>query len=438
MIGCGQPKEYPNRPILLVCPWAAGGGTDRCSRTMAAHLETELGTAVNVINATGGKGVTGHSRALSARPDGYTLGMTTLELNMMHWSGLTTMDIDSCIPLMSINEDYAAIFVLADSPWQNVTELEEDIRQRPGELTASGTSAGGAWHLALAGWLIEAGLQAEDVTWISSTGSGPSLQDLLSGGVDMVCCSLPEATTLLEAGKIRALGVMSPQRAKGYEEVATFAEQGTNWSLGGWRALALPKGTPPEIQEKILNALHRIVTGQTKVAETTFPEFMEKSGFDYTYRTGEELDRFLRDTDAKFGKLLTSEAMQSVNQDPFNPMTFPWIIIGLMAATVGAIVVQAQFQRPSASDESSVEKIPISARGVISCLLILGTIAAYAFFAETVGFILLCFTSMLVLMLWMGVRPLWAFVCSLVFTLSIYQLFTLALRVPLPRGWIGW
>ena len=113
-------------------------------------------------------------------------------------------------------------------------------------------------------------------------------------------------------------------------------------------------------------------------------------------------------------------------------------LIGLMAATVGAIVVQAQFQRPSASDESSVEKIPISARGVISCLLILGTIAAYAFFAETVGFILLCFTSMLVLMLWMGVRPLWAFVCSLVFTLSIYQLFTLALRVPLPRGWIGW
>ena len=70
MIGCGQPKEYPNRPILLVCPWAAGGGTDRCPRTMAAHLETELGTAVNVINATGGKGVTGHSRALSARQDG--------------------------------------------------------------------------------------------------------------------------------------------------------------------------------------------------------------------------------------------------------------------------------------------------------------------------------------------------------------------------------
>ena len=305
-------------------------------------------------------------------------------------------------------------------------------------LLASGTSSGGAWHLALAGWLIAADMQAEDVTWISSTGAGPSLQDLLSGGVDMVCCSLPEATTLLQSGKIRALGVMSPQRAKGYEEVATFSEQGTDWSLGGWRALALPKGTPPEIQEKILIALHRILTGQTEVAGTTFPEFMEKSGFDYTYRTGDELDRFLRDTDVKFGKLLTSEAMQSVNQDPFNPMTFPWIIIGLMAVTVGAIVVQAQFQRTSNGGESSDEQIAVTPRGVISCLLILGAIAAYVCFAETVGFILLCFTTMVVLMLWMGVRPIWAFVCSLVFTLSIHQLFTLALRVPLPRGWIGW
>lgn len=118
--GCSQSDQYPNRPVLLVCPWAAGGGTDRVSRTIAAHLESELGSAVNVINATGGKGVTGHSRAMDARPDGYTIGMATLELNMMHWSGLTSLDVDACQPLMSVNEDYAALFVMADAPWQTL------------------------------------------------------------------------------------------------------------------------------------------------------------------------------------------------------------------------------------------------------------------------------------------------------------------------------
>ena len=433
---CSKTDQYPNRPILLICPWAAGGGTDRVSRTMAAHLEGELGTAVNVINATGGKGVTGHSRAMDARPDGYTIGMATLELNMMHWSGLTSLDVDSCEPLISVNEDYAALFVLADAPWQTLEELEADSRQNPKKLTASGPSSGGAWQLAIAGWLIESGLNADDVVWVSSTGSGPSLQDLISGGIDMVCCSLPEAATLYKAGKIRPLGVMSPERAKGYEEVPTFAEQGTDWSLGGWRALALPKGTPKEVQRTLLQALNRIVAGQTTVSDVTFPEFMEKSGFDHTYRTGAQLDQFLRETDQKFGVLLTSDAMQSVNEDPFNPMTFPYIIVALMAATIIGIVIQSARNKSDVRDER--EKLQITPHGVISCLLVLMAIGLYAAFAETVGFVIISFVILCGLGVWMGVRPWLAILLAITFTVGIYQLFTTVLRVPLPRGWFGW
>lgn len=89
--GCSRSDEYPNRPITLVCPWSVGGGTDLCSRQMAYYLKEELGVPVNVINATGGRGVTGHSRSLKARPDGYTIGTITLELNMLHWQGLTNL-----------------------------------------------------------------------------------------------------------------------------------------------------------------------------------------------------------------------------------------------------------------------------------------------------------------------------------------------------------
>ena len=132
-------RPYPHRPIVLVCPWAAGGGTDIVSRNVAAHLETQLHVPVNVINATGGKGVTGHSRGLRARPDGYTLTMITLELNMMHWSGLTSLTVADCEPLVSLNEDYAALFVLAGAPWKTLPELEQAIRAYSGP-------AGGVGH----------------------------------------------------------------------------------------------------------------------------------------------------------------------------------------------------------------------------------------------------------------------------------------------------
>ena len=244
-------SDYPNRPITLVCPWAAGGGTDACSRQVAIHLETKLGVPVNVINATGGKGVTGHSRGLYARPDGYTITMATLELNMMHWSNLTNITHDDFTLLMSINEDYAALFVRKEAPWHSLAELTEDVRSDPGKLQCSGTANGGAWHLALAGWLIDGGGQATDITWISSTGAGPSLLELMSGGIDMVCCSLPEADSLYRSGEVRALGVMAPERVNGYEDVPTFKEQGVDWSLGGWRGAGGLQGNTTRDRRRI-------------------------------------------------------------------------------------------------------------------------------------------------------------------------------------------
>ncbi len=209
--GCRQESGYPSRPITIICPWAAGGGTDRVSRQMAMQLERELGEPVNVINATGGKGVTGHNRGMSARPDGYTITMMTFELNTMHWMRLTDLTYQDCIPLASVNEDYAALLVRNTAPWKSLADLESAIRERPGKLTASGTAVGGAWHLALAGWLNASGMEVGDVIWVPSEGANPSLQQLMSGGVDLVCCSLPEARTLLEAGEVRGLGVMAPK-----------------------------------------------------------------------------------------------------------------------------------------------------------------------------------------------------------------------------------
>jgi len=200
---------------------------------VAALLERELDVPVNVINATGGAGVTGHTRGALARPDGHTITMVTVEINMLHWRGLTTISYKDYEPVGMLNRDAAALFVRHDAPWQDLRQLEEHIRQHRGELKASGTAQGGIWHLGFAGWLNSVGLSPSDARWISINGAAPSLQELLAGGVDAACCSLPEAQALLDGGRIRCLGVMSSERLGSFPDVPTFVEQGVDWTLTG-------------------------------------------------------------------------------------------------------------------------------------------------------------------------------------------------------------
>ena len=449
LVGCRNEAGYPNRPITLVCPWAAGGGTDRVSRQMAAHLEHDLGVPVNVVNATGGKGVTGHSRGLDARPDGYTLTMITLELNMMHWGGLTELTYHDCIPLYSVNEDYGALLVRRDATWEDLQALQREIKAKPGQLKCSGTASGGAWHLGLAGWLISVGSKADDVVWVSSTGAGPSLQELISGGLDMVCCSLPEARTLLDSGDVRALGLMAPKRALGFDQVKTFQEQGTNWILGAWRGLAIPPGTPDEVVDVLLESIGRVVRGETKIDSgsadraSTFPMFMASQRFDSTFRTGSELHRFLSDTDTKLGALLTSDDMASVNTDRFSPMVFPNILAGAIACVLVSLLIRAAFvSKPETGDipttQSPLVRQQVSWRGILNFAVFVGATLAYLLLAETVGFVVLWSALLLLLLCWLGTRLQYSFLITAVVVPLAFEMFANVLRVPLPRGWLGW
>src|SRR5687767_15616648 len=112
--GCGKPSEYPSRPLTMVVPWAAGGGTDAIARVIASLVEKELGKPVNVVNRTGGSGVVGHQAIATAAPDGYTIGILTSEIAMMHHQGLTNLTGDSFTPLGLANLDAGAIQVRAD------------------------------------------------------------------------------------------------------------------------------------------------------------------------------------------------------------------------------------------------------------------------------------------------------------------------------------
>src|SRR5690606_41761393 len=125
---------FPERPSAVIVPWAVGGGTDAVARYIAAVLQDELGQPVNVVNRTGGNGVIGHSAVATAQPDGYTIGLITLEINMMHWMGLTDLTHESYTPLALMNADPAAIHVRTDSKYKTIKDLVDDIKANPGSL----------------------------------------------------------------------------------------------------------------------------------------------------------------------------------------------------------------------------------------------------------------------------------------------------------------
>jgi len=290
--------EYPAKTISIICPWAAGGGTDRLARFMADQLQSRLGEPVVVVNRTGGSGAVGHSAGATARADGYTVTMATFELSTMHWMGISELTHEDFEPVIQLNADAAAILVRDDAPWSSLDDLLDHVKQNPGQLKMSGTSTGGAWDLARAGFQVAAGLPVESVLWVPTKGSAPSLVELLGGHIDAVCCSVPEAASQIEAGQLRVLAVMSPERLAEVPDVPTVKEAGIEWEAVGWRGLAVPKNTPLGIVEILQNHSRRIVESDA------FKDFMEKNGFAVEVRGPKEFREFLATQDAQWQSVI--------------------------------------------------------------------------------------------------------------------------------------
>ena len=121
--GGQKEAKFPTKPITIICPWSAGGGTDRTARFVAEKLSSVLGQPVHVVNKTGGAGAVGHSAAANAAPDGYTIGNLTFEVNTLSYLGYSKVTPKDFIPLLQFNEDAAAVTVAANSPYNSIKEL---------------------------------------------------------------------------------------------------------------------------------------------------------------------------------------------------------------------------------------------------------------------------------------------------------------------------
>jgi len=295
----GAQAAYPDRPITLIVPWGAGGGTDATARIIASLMEKDLGQPVNVVNRTGGSGVVGHAAIAQAPADGYTIGLITVEIAMMHWQGLTELTPSSYTPIALVNADPAGVQVAADAPYKNVKELLAAVKASPGKFKASGTGQGGIWHLAIAGLLKDQGIDPASVGWVPSNGAAPGLQDMIAGGVQIAPVSLPEARALIEAGKVKSLAVMDPKPSALFPNVPTLkAETGSDWTMAAWRGIAAPKGLPKDVADKLTAVVKKVYDSKD------YQDFMAQRGFGIIWAGPEDYAKFMAKSDADLGAVM--------------------------------------------------------------------------------------------------------------------------------------
>ena len=291
--------QYPQRPVQLIVPWGAGGGTDATARIIATLLEKELKQPFNVVNRTGGSGVVGHDAIAKAAPDGYTIGLITVEITMMHHVGLTQLKHTDYTPIGLVNADPAAINVRADSPYKSVKDLLNAIKANPGKFKASGTGQGGIWHLAIAGLLKQQGIDPNALPWVPSNGAAPGMQDMVAGGVEVVPCSIPEARPMIDAGKARALAIMDANPPALYPNVPTLKKElGSDWAIAAWRVIAAPKGIPADAQKTLVAALKKVYDSKE------YKEFMASRGFGVVYADPAATAKFMAQSDENLGAAL--------------------------------------------------------------------------------------------------------------------------------------
>lgn len=296
--------EYPERPIQFVVPWGAGGGTDAVARILASVMQEELGQPVNVVNRTGGSGVVGHSAISNAAPDGYTIGLGTVEITMMHWQGLTDLTYKDYDILAVVNQDAAGVMVPANGDYQSIEDLSAAIRNaEPGAISASGTGQGGIWHVAMVGWAMALGGGADQVKWVPSEGSASAITEMVAGSLDFVTASLPEGSSMIDAKRIIPLATMGEQRDPAYPDIPTLKETGIDWSLMAWRGVLAPKGLPQDVRDRLYAAV------ETAFRSNEYQTFMQERGLGAVWLGSDEAKAFIAASDVAFGDILSAAGL---------------------------------------------------------------------------------------------------------------------------------
>lgn len=282
--------DFPKRPVTIIVPWGAGGGSDLIARSLAKPLEKQLGKPVIINNKPGGSGTVGTSYVAHAKPDGYTIGLinSTGLIHQIHYGGLDYKKEDLA-PLALILRAPVFLVVKSDSPIKNLNDFVQAAKDKDGQLTLGTAAVGGGTHMAIAPFFDKAGIKVQPMPF---KGGGSGVMTALIGGhIDSAVAHPSEIAGQYKAGNIRILGVLDGDRLTGYENVPTFKEQGYDVTGDVWRCFMAPKDTPPEVKEILVKAL------ETAVKDQGYLDALSKLGDLPTWMGPEDFQKFLAQED---------------------------------------------------------------------------------------------------------------------------------------------
>jgi len=291
-------QDYPNKPIRLVVPFAAGGAPDVLARLTGAKLADRLGQAVVIENKLGAGGNLAYDMVAHSAPDGYTLLLASTGI-------ATNVSLYKDLPYDAAR-DFAPITLMASSPHVlvvnpsvkavSVKELIALAKAKPGQLTFASSGRGTVLHLAGEMFKNMAGV---DLVHVPYGGSSQAINDVLGGRVTLMFSDIPTALQQIEAGNVRALGITSAQRSQALPQVPTMAEAGVpGYAIIAWFGLLAPAGTPANIVAR-LNKEMLVILGD--------PELKAKMailGQDLTGNTPEQFSSFIKEEIVRMGTVV--------------------------------------------------------------------------------------------------------------------------------------
>lgn len=300
-------NAYPEKPIIITAPSGAGGGLDTTARALTKVLgETGLSqTTMTVENKPGGGQAVGLAEFVnkdSTNPYNLYLPSVPLIINNLKKEGNSPYSYKDLTPLAQLTKDYGAIAVPADSKYQDLKSLFDDLKKDPTSLTIAGGSAPGSQdHIVAMLPALKADVDASKLKFVSYDGGGEAMTALIGGNADVLATDISGTGEYLKAGKIRVLGVSSPERLKGtYADIPTYKEAGIDAEFTIWRGLFGPKDMPDYAVDYWNDTL-------SKMSQTTeWTQVLETNGWEDGYKNSSDFATFLTEQEKLINEILTS------------------------------------------------------------------------------------------------------------------------------------
>jgi tripartite-type tricarboxylate transporter receptor subunit TctC len=298
-----EPKkvvDYPTKPIRMVVPFAPGGGTDIAARVIAEAARKHLPNDQTIVieNKPGGGGGIGTAEVVASKPDGYTLGMTTIApLSILpHFDKkFTTSDIT---PVMRVVSSTNVMLVKTDAPWKTFEEWLDYLKANPGKFTYSTPGTGTAPHIAMEAFSLKAGVKTKNVPF---EGNAPAITALLGGHVQGAFAQVSDAQAYTDSGKLRVIAALG--KSESYPDAAIFKEKGIDVVMEMYTGIIAPKGLPTEIRDMLHNAFKKALE-DPKVIET-----FKKQGTGIGYAGPDEFKTVIESNSKTAGEILSAAGL---------------------------------------------------------------------------------------------------------------------------------